>query len=265
VQTAIRGIDHVVVLVRDLDAARDAYERLGFAPTPRGFHSIGTQNHCLMFGTDYLELLSVITPHPVTEYFSSFIAKGDGAGGIAFASDDADAAHAGFVAAGIAADPPVNFSRPVDLPEGRIDARFRVVQLPADATPGCRTFVCQHFTPHAVWRPEYQRHPNGVMGIRRIVIGAPDPAAAAASYARVAGGQPDVAGEALELRVGDAAFRFERSEAAEPRLQELQLAVKSRDVAAAALSAGGVAFTRGADGALRVDARQAHGVALTFI
>ncbi len=262
-QTAIRGIDHVVVLVRDLDQAQAAFTRLGFAPTPRGFHSIGTQNHCLMFGDDYLELLTVVTPHPVTGWFSAFLARGDGAAGIAFASDDADAAHAGFVHAGIAADAPVNFSRPVDLPQGRIDARFRVVQLPPGETPGCRTFVCQHFTPQAVWRPEYQRHPNGATGIRRMVIGTPDPAATAASYARVVGGTPHAAGDAIELRVGDASFRFEAAGGA-PRLLGLHLAVRDHASSAAALDAGGVPYRRMDNGALAVDAEHANGVALTF-
>ena len=27
---------------------------MGFTVTPRGYHSIGTQNHCIMFGRDYV-------------------------------------------------------------------------------------------------------------------------------------------------------------------------------------------------------------------
>ena len=32
----IRGIDHAVILVHDLDRAEDTYTRLGFTLTPRG-------------------------------------------------------------------------------------------------------------------------------------------------------------------------------------------------------------------------------------
>ncbi len=85
------GVDHVVILIDDIDAAEAAWSRLGFNLTPRGFHSIGTQNHCMMFGSDYLELLSVIRPHPVTEYFSAFLAQGDGAAAVAFSTDDSQA------------------------------------------------------------------------------------------------------------------------------------------------------------------------------
>src|SRR5258706_12228326 len=82
----IRGIDHVVILVRDLDRARDTYERLGFTLTPRGFHTIGSKNHCIVFGADYLELLAISQPHPAPQYFSNFLAGGQGPGPGPFAT-----------------------------------------------------------------------------------------------------------------------------------------------------------------------------------
>ena len=50
----LTGVDHAVVLVRDLDAAEAAWRRIGFAPTPRGRHTLGPMNHCMMFERDYL-------------------------------------------------------------------------------------------------------------------------------------------------------------------------------------------------------------------
>ena len=129
----VQGIDHVVVLVRDLDKAQKAYARMGFTLTPRGFHTLGSQNHCLMFGGDYVELLAVPKPHPATQYFTDFLATGEGLGAIALATDDAGGLHASLAADGIAADAPLDFSRPV---EDLGDARFRIVQLPPDASPG---------------------------------------------------------------------------------------------------------------------------------
>ncbi len=72
----IRGIDHVVLVVRDLDRARATYERLGFTLTPRGYHTLGSQNHCIMFDRDYVELLAVPKPHPAMQYYSDFLAIG---------------------------------------------------------------------------------------------------------------------------------------------------------------------------------------------
>jgi len=68
----VRGIDHAVILVRDLERARDTYARLGFTLTPRGTHSLGSQNHCIMFGRDYLELMALPKPHPAFQYFFGF-------------------------------------------------------------------------------------------------------------------------------------------------------------------------------------------------
>jgi catechol 2,3-dioxygenase-like lactoylglutathione lyase family enzyme len=106
----IRGIDHVVILVRDLDRARDTWTRLGFTLTPRGYHTLGSQNHCIVFERDYLELLAVPKPHPAMQYFTDFLVGGEGLGAIAFATGDANAAQAELAAAGVAADPPLDFS-----------------------------------------------------------------------------------------------------------------------------------------------------------
>lgn len=52
--------DHIVIAVRDLDAAIRSYQRLGFDATPGGRHTgRGTQNALIRFGLDYIELLSV--------------------------------------------------------------------------------------------------------------------------------------------------------------------------------------------------------------
>ena len=97
----LRGIDHVVVLVRDLHRAQQTYARMGFTLTPRGFHTLGSQNHCLMFCGDYVELLAVPRPHPALQHSADFLAKGEGLGAIALATDDADGLHAGLAADGI--------------------------------------------------------------------------------------------------------------------------------------------------------------------
>ena len=56
---SIAGIDHAVVVVKDLDAAADNWKRLGFTISPRGTHSahMGTGNYTIMLGEDYICLL----------------------------------------------------------------------------------------------------------------------------------------------------------------------------------------------------------------
>ena len=50
---AVKGLDHVVVMVDGIDAAQRQYEALGFQVQPRGFHSkLGTANHLIIFDRD---------------------------------------------------------------------------------------------------------------------------------------------------------------------------------------------------------------------
>ena len=165
----VQGIDHVVIAVGNLDQASVNFAKLGFTLTPRGYHTMGSQNHCVMFERDYFELLSIPTPHPVTRYYQEFLRQGDGLAAIALATDDANGCHDELAADGIAIDAPVDFSRPVQLAHGTFDAAFRITQLAPEATPASRVFACQHFTRDVVWRPEYQQHQNGVAALARVV------------------------------------------------------------------------------------------------
>ena len=50
--------DHLVIAVRDLDAAIARYQHLGFEVTPGGKHTgRGTYNALIRFGLDYIELI----------------------------------------------------------------------------------------------------------------------------------------------------------------------------------------------------------------
>lgn len=267
-------IDHVVICVHDLERARSTYARLGFTLTPRGHHSIGSQNHCIMFGSDYIELLAVPRPHPANQYFSDFLLGGDGLAAIAIASDDANATHAAFTRAGIDAAAPLDFSRPV---ESGADARFRIVQLPVAQTAGCRMFVCQHFTRELVWRPEHQSHALGATGLAAVAVVVENPEAEAQAYARVFGVAPQPIEEGLLVETGAApialASRWKLGHrlhgvALPPRPRPLVAAlfirVADRARAAQALRKGGFSPAALVDGSYAVGADEAHGVALVF-
>jgi 4-hydroxyphenylpyruvate dioxygenase-like putative hemolysin len=142
------AIDHVVIAVRDLDAAARDFASLGFTLTPRGHHSIGSQNHCIMLGTTYIELLVAPVAHPWLDYYRAF---GEGLAAVAFSTDDADATYNQLKDKG--ARPPMDLSRPV---EGGV-AKFRLVQI--EGAP--QIFFVQHLTRELVWRAEWQSHANG--------------------------------------------------------------------------------------------------------
>jgi len=237
----VTGLDHAVILVRDLDRARDTYERLGFTLTPRGHHSLGSQNHCIMFGRDYLELMALPPDPPAAfQYFADFLARREGVGALALATDDAAAVHAALAQAAIAAEPPLELSRPV---AGLGEARFTLVQLSPAETPGFRTFFCQHHTREIVWRPEHQRHANGADRINSVTIATSDPA----RYARLFVDLPVV---------------YAGAEA--PAIAAIRLRVQDKKAAAERLKHGGFSFVALKGGALAVGAEQAHGILLVF-
>jgi len=270
----LQGIDHAVILVRDLDKARDAYARMGFTLTPRGHHTLGSQNHCLMFGFDYLELLAVPRPHPATQHYSDFLAKGEGLGAVALATDDAAALQTDLAADGIVAEAPLDFARPV----GNLgDARFRIVQMPPDATPGCRVFACQHFTRELVWRPEYHSHANGALAIAALAVVVEDPAAAAARYGMLLGARPQAIEEGLLVQTGSAPIALASRWKLGHRLHGVGLPLRPRPLvaalfvrvadrarAAATLRKNGLQTVALADGSIAISAQDAHGVAVVF-
>jgi hypothetical protein len=147
------AIDHAVIAVRDLDAAAASLRALGFTLTPRGRHSIGSENHCIMFGSTYIELLAAPAPHPWLDYYRTFLERGEGLAAVALSTEDADEAVRELRQAGVAAKAPMDLSRPV---QGGV-ARFRLVQI--ENLP--HVFVCQHLSRELVWRPQWQGHANG--------------------------------------------------------------------------------------------------------
>lgn len=273
----VDGIDHVVILVRDLDLAEETYSRLGFSLSPRGYHSLGSQNHCLMFQRDYVELLAVPKPHPVMQSFMDFLAVGEGVGAIALATKDANGLAGSLNKSGIQAEAPVDFSRPVELPGGTREAKFRIVQLPAQATPGCRMFACQHFNRDVVWRPDYLTHPVGVTGLAAVGVVAADAAPVVAAYEKVLDEKSSKITEGRLVKTGSAPIAISGPAGLRKRLAGVNLPsrapasvaalflhVQDRGRAASALRLGGFEPIRLADGSLAVGADQAHGVALIF-
>ncbi len=123
----LSGINHVVILVLDLDRAREAYARLGFTLSPRGDHSppLGTSNHTIMGRRDYLELLTVTTSTDENRGYREALACGEGIVGVALATPAAASARSAWHALGVRPEEMLRLSRPVDRPGGvPIEARF---------------------------------------------------------------------------------------------------------------------------------------------
>ena len=186
------GIDHTVVMARDLDAAAANWKRLGFTISPRGTHSakMGSGNYTIMLDPDYIELLGVLTETEHNAPARAFLANREGIERIAFtAVDSADGAEE-IRARGYEPIGPTDFERPVTMPDGSLSAaKFTTFQWPvAEAPGGLRIFACQHKTRETVWIPELMKHANGAQRLKQVLIASPEPATDAAHLVRLIDG-----------------------------------------------------------------------------
>ncbi|MGB6397840.1 MAG: VOC family protein [Bradyrhizobium sp.] len=184
------GIDHAVVMVKELDRAAENWKRLGFTVSPRGTHSthMGSGNYTIMFDPDYMELLGVLTSTEHNAPARAYLAKhGDGIERVALTAVDSAAGAEEIRARGYTPIGPTDFERPVTMPDGTLSvAKFRTFQWPtAEAPGGVRIFACQHKTRETVWIPELMKHANGARRLRQVLIATQDAAKDAAHLSRM--------------------------------------------------------------------------------
>lgn len=220
-------LDHVVIDVRHrMDEAAQRFSELGFHLTPRGHHTLGSSNHLMMFGTDYLELLGFGTGGNARVEIQAFPV---GLNGLVFKTDDADTVYDHASGAGLPIRPVQAFSRPVTLAGETRDARFRTARLDPNKIAMGRVYFCEHQTPDLVWRPEWQSHPNGARAITRVVIATADPNRSAALFRALFG--PDaVAGRdgGCVLKAGSAQVELRTPAAIEAEFGDTAAAASDR-------------------------------------
>lgn len=262
---AITGIDHVIVGVRDLEAAAGDWQRLGFVCTPKGRHDAWpTANTCLMLAEDYIEILGRAGPGDAMG-LDGFLAQRQGLMGLAWATADADAAFAAFQAAGLAGEPPRDLARSLELPEGTARLRFRLTHPAPTAALGLSGFACQHLTPGPMRRPAWLNHPNTARRIRAVTVAVEDPGPVADAYAALLGkAAVHRDADGATVRLGAAACHFGRAENGLAGM--IGLAVEVGDLAQTArvLEAAGLAAAPTRQG-LTVPPQAATGVVLTFV
>jgi hypothetical protein len=170
-------LDHLVINTRfDTDAAQQTFEQLGFTVAPRGYHTLGSINHAIVFGDHYLELIGL--PADGKTVREEIVSSPLGPDGLVFRIDDPAATFDTLRHAGFHATPPQTFSRPVELVgEPPADARFTTVRLKPGQFDGGRVYFCRHLTPELVFRSEWQSHPNSAVGLSalHLIDVAPEP------------------------------------------------------------------------------------------
>lgn len=189
-------LDHIGVAVKDLERAREAYERLGFRLTPRSMHRgsatpgapvepWGSGNHCAMFREGYLEVVGLTDPN-LFSTIKPLVARYEGAHIVAFGCDSADATYAGLVRRGVRVEAPRQLERDAAYGVSGNETRraaFRNMYFDLEAYPEARLLYIEHLTRDVLWQPHLIEHPNGVVALSDVFICAPEAKAAAEKYA----------------------------------------------------------------------------------
>ena len=284
-----RGIDHLVLSVADLEAARRRYRSFGFTTTPRAEHPFGTANSLVQLGGNFLELLCVDAPHkipPMTPGHFSFgafnkryAARRQGMSMLVLQSDDARRDQAEFAEKGLQTYAPFDFSRQATLPDGsQVTVSFSLAFVTEERMPEAAFFVCQQHAPEYFWKPEYQRHANGATDVVEVVMVADDPDSFRDFFARLEG-ERNVSAEGGALAVSTShgrismltpelfAARFPDAAIAEapatPHFAAYRVAMADLGATEALFNERGVSFGK-SRGRLRISAPEAFGVVIEF-
>lgn len=186
-----RHIDHLVLPVRDLDAAGDFYRHLGFQVGARNRHPWGTENRLVQFNLSFLELVTVgnssaIPPHGPGHFsFGAFVQdyldRREGLAMFVLDSTDAKADAMRFRQKGIGAFEPFFFERKGRKPDGsETQVAFTLAFAMDPEIPEASFFRCQQHFPENFWNPDFQIHSNTATGIRTVTLAVAKPSEHAA-------------------------------------------------------------------------------------
>lgn len=261
-----RRIDHLVIAVRDLDAAAAFYQRLGFQVGQRNRHPWGTENRLIQFKTSFLELITVgddpaaIPPHAPWRFsFGAFmrgyLQQREGCAMLVLDSVDAEADAAEFSREGIGQFEPFFFERKGRRPDGsETRVAFTLAFAMDPKLPDASFFVCQQHCPENFWNPAFQIHPNGATGIQSVELSVHEPSehtSFLSHFTGVAGKAHDETGLAFPLQQGGRLL-VERGQSAEG-FSAFAVAVPDLAATAKRLRQTSVPYTETA-GRLTVDA-----------
>ncbi len=169
------GIDHPLVCVRDLDAARETYLSLGFVMKPPGMHPWGTSTALVIFRNQLLELVgigdqSLLDGYPAGDFsfgrhVQHWLNEREGVPLSALNSGDAEADATAVVARGGHCEGTIEFGRDVTRDDGTPDRTATTLKIfTREGLPRLSMFACQQHRRDLIEFPQWMDHPNGAHG-----------------------------------------------------------------------------------------------------
>jgi catechol 2,3-dioxygenase-like lactoylglutathione lyase family enzyme len=177
-------LDHLVILVHDLEQASADYSALGFTVRRGGTHADAATHNALVGFADgsYLELIAFLKPFPQHRWAAAAQTGREGFVDFALLPESVAAAVAA------ARDRGLNYQGPIDGGRVRPDGERLVWQTGTPPTPEL-PFLCGDVTPRGLRVPDgdVRSHANGVRGVASITLAVHDIEASLARYIALLG------------------------------------------------------------------------------
>ncbi|HVR15606.1 MAG TPA: VOC family protein, partial [Candidatus Limnocylindrales bacterium] len=162
----IQGIDHIVVVVKDLDQAAKNYEQLGFTVIPGGQHPVGSHNVLISLRDgSYLEIIAFYREALDHRWWEP-LSHGERLVDFCFQTDDLRGDTKKLQAAGVAINDPIPWSR--KRPDG-YELKW-LLSLATGSHRGVAPFLIEDVTPRRERIPQTFHQRNGVTGIDKVTV-----------------------------------------------------------------------------------------------
>jgi hypothetical protein len=212
-----RPLDHLVMPVIDIKTARTRMTTLGFTVAADARHPFGTENACVFFkDKTYLEPLGIASKEECRQTAKAgnqFTARNnafrfrvgpEGLSAVVMGSNDADGEDALFRSEGISGGDVLQFSRQMKLPDGsEITASFKLAFAADLRAPDFHGITCQRINMPAADRSALEKHANGVVGIKSVILTEAHPADFE-DFLKTLVGQQSVSGSTSRMTLGSA-------------------------------------------------------------
>ena len=162
----ILGIDHLVIVVKDLDRAASDFKQLGFTVVPGGQHPVGSHNVLISFQDgSYLEIIAFYR-EAIDHRWWDPLKKGEHLVDFCFQTDDLRGDTKKLQDAGVAINHPVPWSR--KRPDG-FELKW-LLSLATGSHRGVAPFLIEDVSARSERIPQEFSHANGVSGIEQLAV-----------------------------------------------------------------------------------------------
>ena len=162
----IHGIDHIVIVVKDLDQAARDYQQLGFTVVPGGQHPVGSHNVLISFADgSYLEIIAFYREAADHRWWEP-LQKGERLVDFCLQTDDLRGDTKRLQDAGVAINNPVPWSR--KRPDG-YELKW-LLSLATGSHRGVAPFLIEDVTPRTERIPQQFSQANQITGIDKLVV-----------------------------------------------------------------------------------------------